>query len=578
MWIILFQVSDFLWPNNPGVRVNISSLKIIHSAIKMLSFKKSKVITKLTMGFLVVSCIGAFIGINGVLKAGEINDLATQMYEKELLGLSQISEANVQLIAAGRAIRNAVLANDDESRNRHTDAVLQRLQLLKEALNNSRRLFAEGDGKEKLKSIDETLVIYEKGLLQTIERIKSEHLSESRESIDLINRFRVESDKIDSLMTEVVNIKKKNASWLNDETDRIYEKIRLMLTLLTISGVIVGVAIGVIITISITRQLGGEPADVAHIAENISRGDLTSRIDMSRARPGSVITAMQEMQVSLQRVVGTVRSSSDSIATGATQIDAGNANLSSRTEEQASNLEETAASMEELASTVKSNSDAAITATMLAQSARDAAAHGGGMARQMVDVMNEINTSSKKIEDIINVIDSIAFQTNILALNAAVEAARAGEQGRGFAVVAAEVRSLAVKSAEAAKEIKSLIEDSVSKVGNGHQLAQAAGSSIEDIVTQVQKVSSMIEEISGATREQSQGIDQINDAIIQLDQVTQQNAALVEESAAAAGSLSQQAQALVSAVSIFKLDPAEKEAPVLRKIPSPMRPLSLSAS
>jgi len=262
------------------------------------------------------------------------------------------------------------------------------------------------------------------------------------------------------------------------------------------------------------------------------------------------------MQASLRNVVQSVRSSSDSIATGANQIAMGNADLSQRTEEQASNLEETAASMEELSSTVRNNSDTAKQAAQLAQSASGVATKGGEVVQQVVHMMEEINASSQKISEIIGVIDGIAFQTNILALNAAVEAARAGEQGRGFAVVASEVRSLAGRSADAAKEIKALIGDSVEKVAAGGQLVNAAGNTMQDIVEQVRRVTDLILEINAATLEQTSGIDQINNAVVQLDQVTQQNAALVEESASAAESLNQQAQQLVRAVAIFKLNAA----------------------
>ena len=518
----------------------------------MFNFKSAKVKTKLVIGFLIVSGIGAIIGINGITKAGQINDLATQMYQEEVIGLGLVSEANLQLISASRAIRSAALASDHETRQQHIDSVLNRLKLLKESLDKSKEYFPDQAGQTILKSAQESLQVYEKGILETIQVIKSENLSEMKDSVTLINRSRADADKIDNLMTDLVNIKKSNASSLNDETDEIYAHIRRTLILLTIFGVLTGIAIGAAITVSITRQLGGEPAEVAQMARSVAQGDLTMAIDTAHALPGSIVQAMHEMQQSLQAVVGSVRQSSDSIATGANQIAAGNADLSNRTEEQASNLQETAASMEQLASTVKSNADAAHMASRLAQSASEAAQRGGSTVKDMVEVMGGIHASSQKIEDIIDVIDGIAFQTNILALNAAVEAARAGEQGRGFAVVASEVRRLSTKSADAAKEIKALIEDSVAQITNGSGLAQAAGSRMDDIVVQVQKVSGMIEEITAATREQSQGIEQINDAVIQLDQVTQHNAALVEEAAAAAGSLNQQAQLLVSSVSVFK--------------------------
>ncbi|HEY1089951.1 MAG TPA: methyl-accepting chemotaxis protein, partial [Burkholderiaceae bacterium] len=251
--------------------------------------------------------------------------------------------------------------------------------------------------------------------------------------------------------------------------------------------------------------------------------------------------------------VGQVRASSDSIATGTAEIATGNADLSQRTEEQAANLEETAASMEQLTATVKQNAETARTANQLASSASGVAASGGQVVGDVVATMEQISTASRKINDIIGTIDGIAFQTNILALNAAVEAARAGEQGRGFVVVASEVRTLAQRSAQAAKEIKGLIGDSVAKVDAGSTLAGNAGKTMADIVSQVKRVTDLIGEISSASTEQSQGIDQVGEAISQLDQVTQQNAALVEQSAAAAESLKHQAAKMIEAVSVFRL-------------------------
>lgn len=266
--------------------------------------------------------------------------------------------------------------------------------------------------------------------------------------------------------------------------------------------------------------------------------------------------ALSDMNDSLTRIVGQVRNSSDSIATGSSQIAAGNQDLSQRTEEQASNLQQTAASMEEIAGTVRNNADTTKQANSLAQQASAAAVRGGEAVGAVVATMHDISGASKKVADIIGVIDAIAFQTNILALNPAVEAARAGEQGRGFAVVAGEVRSLAGRAADAAKEIKSLIGMSVEKVEAGLRQVDEAGVSMDGIVDQVRRVTELISEIATATDEQSRGISQVGDAVLQLDQVTQQNAALVEESAAAADSLQQQAAKLAEVVSVFKLGPA----------------------
>ncbi|MDM0122613.1 methyl-accepting chemotaxis protein [Variovorax arabinosiphilus] len=335
------------------------------------------------------------------------------------------------------------------------------------------------------------------------------------------------------------------------EIQRDHDSAVQLLGLLSALAVLVGAVCAWWLTVGIVRPMRG----AVELAERVAAGDLSSRmVADSRDEVGQLLTALKGMNDSLAKVVGEVRQGTDTMATASSQIASGNQDLSSRTEQQASSLEETAASMEELTSTVKQNADNARQANQLAVSASEVAVRGGSVVGQVVDTMSSINASSKKIVDIISVIDGIAFQTNILALNAAVEAARAGEQGRGFAVVASEVRSLAQRSAAAAKEIKGLIDDSVSKVEAGsHQVAEA-GQTMEEIVASVRRVTDIMGEISAASHEQTQGIEQINQAITQMDQVTQQNAALVEEAAAAAGSLQEQAGSLSQVVSVFQLD------------------------
>ena len=310
---------------------------------------------------------------------------------------------------------------------------------------------------------------------------------------------------------------------------------------------------GFLITRSLTRALGAEPAELGAAAQRVADGQLTSIPGANSAPAGSVLASLGAMQTSLSNIVGQVRGASESIATGSAQIATGNADLSQRTEEQASALQQTAATMDQLGTTVRHNSDNAKQANQLAVGASQVATKGGDVVSRVVGTMKGINDSSKRIADIIGVIDGIAFQTNILALNAAVEAARAGEQGRGFAVVAGEVRNLAQRSAAAAKEIKSLITSSVEQVEQGSSLVDEAGRTREEIVGAIKRVSDIVAEISAASVEQSSGVSQVGQAVSQMDQVTQQNAALVEESAAAAESLRQQAQRLVGSVSVFKL-------------------------
>jgi methyl-accepting chemotaxis protein-1 (serine sensor receptor) len=339
---------------------------------------------------------------------------------------------------------------------------------------------------------------------------------------------------------------------------------------------IIMVAIALVLTIGcwlfISRMLLRPLRDANDHFDKIAAGDLAHRVEVrSQNEIGLLYSGLRRMQESLTRTVSTVRRGVEEINVGSREISAGNTDLSSRTEQQAASLEETAASMEELASTVKQNADNARQANQLAASASDVAERGGSAVAEVVNTMQGISASSRKISEIVSVIDGIAFQTNILALNAAVEAARAGEQGKGFAVVAGEVRSLAQRSAQAAKEIKGLIEDSVTKVGAGSQQVERAGATMQEIVASVKRVTDIMGEISAASDEQSSGIDQVNRAVSQMDEVTQQNAALVEQAAAAAGSLEEQAQRLAEAVAVFKINESQIIDVSAQRVAAPVR-------
>jgi methyl-accepting chemotaxis protein len=349
-----------------------------------------------------------------------------------------------------------------------------------------------------------------------------------------------------------------------------YTSGRTLLVLLGLAAIVLGVTAAWWITRTITQPINA----ALRVAETVSSGDLTSDIQVDTTdETGQLMNALKVMNSNLVGIVGQVRSGTELIASASTEIAAGNQDLSSRTEQQASSLEETASSMEELTSTVKFNAENARQANALAINASQIASRGGSVVGEVVDTMGSINDSSRKIVEIISVIDGIAFQTNILALNAAVEAARAGEQGRGFAVVATEVRNLAQRSAAAAKDIKGLIDDSVQKVALGSELVDKAGQTMAEIVTSIGRVTEIMTQISNASDEQSQGIAQVNDAITQMDQVTQQNAALVEQAAAAAESMQEQSAKLADVVSVFKLAGglAPTPAPTVRK-PAPARP------
>ena len=349
-----------------------------------------------------------------------------------------------------------------------------------------------------------------------------------------------------------------------DASAAAYSSQRTVMLALSIFAVLASVVLGVFITRRLFSALGAEPAALGIAARKVAQGDLSDIDGADKAPDGSVLASMGAMQRQLLTLIGQVRSSADSIAVASAEIAQGNNDLSRRTESQASSLEQTSASMEELTSTVKQNADNATEANQLADSASAVAIRGGEVVVQVVETMKGINDSSKKIADIIGVIDGIAFQTNILALNAAVEAARAGEQGRGFAVVASEVRNLAGRSADAAKEIKTLIGASVERVETGSVLVDRAGATMTEVVDAIKRVAHIVAEISAASSEQSIGVAQIGEAVTQLDQATQQNAALVEQSAAAAESMNFQADQLVQAVAVFRTEAGRAGAASLR--------------
>ena len=367
---------------------------------------------------------------------------------------------------------------------------------------------------------------------------------------ELDEKFIPVANRYKDMAGELLTLQRKYLDEKGAEIAAIQDSSRVQLFALAASVLGLGILCAWLLTISITRPM----QQAVSAARRVASGDLTGTIEVtSKDEAGELLQALAEMNSNLLRIVTQVRSGTETIATASSEIAAGNLDLSSRTEQQASSLEETASAMEELTSTVKQNADNARQANQLAITAADVAVKGGTVVSQVVETMSSINEASRKVVDIISVIDGIAFQTNILALNAAVEAARAGEQGRGFAVVATEVRSLAQRSAAAAKEIKDLIGDSVSKVGIGTGLVGQAGKTMEEVVSSIRRVTDIVAEISAASNEQSAGIEQVNQAIAQMDQVTQQNAALVEEAAAASESMHDQSQQLIKAVSEFSL-------------------------
>ena len=452
------------------------------------------------------------------------------------------------------AVRDVVLAPSDEARKKEIEAIArladfyaQSAAQLDTVLKTTQQVPPEvGPMVQTLKDIEaRTVATTAKvvALMQSGDRAGAETLLWTQAKPQYEQWLAATNKLIDYEEARII----QNSQTANQDASQ-FTGVMLAITLL---AVLISVAATVLVTRSIGRELGAEPGEVRAVVQAIQQGDLTVPVQVKAGDTGSVMVAVRDMQLRFHELVSAVRDNIDQLRATSDDINSGNQNLGHRTEQAASSLEQTAASMEELTATVRQSADSARQANQLATTAASTAARGGEAMQQVVNTMQDIHHSSQKIADIIGVIDGIAFQTNILALNAAVEAARAGEQGRGFAVVATEVRSLAQRSAEAAKEIKTLIQTSVEKVDSGTQLVAHAGATIHEIVQGVQRVNGIIGEISTAAAEQSDGISQVNVAVTQLDQMTQQNGALVGESTTAAENLREQAQRLAELVAVF---------------------------
>jgi len=504
--------------------------------------------SRLAIGFATVIALLIAMAIVGITRIDAVDHNTDVIVNDRYVKIALANTIRDKVNLKTRALRTALIATDPETIKEELAKASGSTPAIAEALDKLQATIRTPQGVAALKHAVETRGPFLDADARLAESIRAGRRDEA--AVFLIKTMIPVQNAYLAALAELIETQVQGMhDFAADAAAQARNATIVMIALATIATLLAA-SLGFAITRSITRPI----AHAVKLAQTVAAGDLSARIQVtSRDETGQLLAALKAMIESLVGVVGKVRHSSDCIATGSSQIATGNADLSQRTEEQASNLQQTAASMEQLTSTVRNNSDTARQATQLAGSAAAAATEGGVVVDQVVATMGAIDASSRKIADIIGVIDGIAFQTNILALNAAVEAARAGEQGRGFAVVAGEVRSLAQRSAEAAKEIKGLITDSVDKVQAGSQQVAEAGRAMSGIVAQVRRVNDLIAEISAATLEQTQGIGQVGDAVSQLDQVTQQNAALVEESAAAAESLSQQAARLVEAVGVFRL-------------------------
>jgi methyl-accepting chemotaxis protein len=517
----------------------------------MNSFSKFRIGTRMLVLASLSGLLTLLVGIVGLTQSSKINDMLNSMYDNNLVPIADIANANMQAIYHHRAMLTYVAEPDREAMKRIEADAAQNLAKMKELLDKYRKTQLTAEEAALLAKLDEAWPLY---VAAVGKAAKVSFDGDDAAAMKLmLTEVKPLFQKPDDLLSELVELNMALGKKAYDESDVVVADARWLLSMIMGGAVLLCVGGALLISRSITRPLGGEPEDIVRAADAVATGDLTLRLAVRPGDTDSAMARMAAMQSSLSSVVANVRSNSESVATASAQIAQGNQDLSQRTEEQASALQQTAATMEQLGTTTRNNADSAKQANQLAQGASAVAAQGGAVVGQVVTTMQGISDSSRKIGDIIGVIDGIAFQTNILALNAAVEAARAGEQGRGFAVVASEVRSLAQRSAEAAKEIKTLIGRSVEQVEQGTVLVDQAGKTMGEIVGSIQRVSDIVAEITSASEEQSGGVKQVGEAVSQMDQVTQQNAALVEESAAAAESLKGQAQQLVQAVAVFRL-------------------------
>ncbi|MBL8345026.1 MAG: MCP four helix bundle domain-containing protein [Rubrivivax sp.] len=552
-----------IWPRNDAqVRRSRDETRLIISDTGWKG-QRMKAIDHMPIGWRVASgfvlAVALLAGLTGLsIYQGQVSKGAVS----EMVGLDFVASSKMQAIDGNvirihRAMKDVALSKTPQM----LETAVAPIAGLEKAIDDDLAVVGQAAvvPAQDVDAVRAALDAWQKFRRQTVELMREGKADEAAE------RTRAEgatlAKQLIGAVTKVVAGSQAQARRQAEATISTIQATSLVMLGACAMSVVLLLAYGVLVV----RSMKAPMVKALALAESVATGDLCAQVEMPEGRDefSRLLQALCRMNANLVDIIHRVRASSDSIATGSAQIATGNADLSQRTEQQASNLQQTAASMEELSGTVKLSADTASQANQLAATASAAAVKGGEMVGQVVSTMQEIAHSSKKIADIIGVIDGIAFQTNILALNAAVEAARAGEQGRGFAVVASEVRSLAGRSAEAAREIKSLISASVEKVDAGARLVDETGASMGEIVAQVQRVSQMISELSGAAGQQAAGIGQVGEAVAQIDQVTQQNAALVEESAAAAESLKQQAAKLAELVSVFKLGGGMAAAPAL---------------
>ncbi|SAL43429.1 methyl-accepting chemotaxis sensory transducer [Caballeronia arvi] len=512
-------------------------------------FDRLSVRSKLLLSFVVVILFTACVGATGVISLAKMNGLIEEIGDRHMDGLYWVEEVNKHKLNTDLAAANLTFA-DDAGKEKLKAGMAGSLDGMHRAFERLRATVRSADGIAAYDAASESVAAWEDIVLM---QMGKKPMPIDVDQMGIVSRAIAASETARDSLERLAEFKRKRATEARNNAASEYETMRIVMLAFVFGAMLAGALLAVLIGRRLSAQLGGEPAYAADIADRIARGDLATRVDTRPGDDSSMLASLGNMSAKLADIVGGIRHSSDSILFASREIAQGNTDLSQRTEEQAASLEETASSMEQLTQTVRQNASNADEASGLARGASDVSARGSELVGEVVENMRELASGSKRMTDIIAVIEGIAFQTNILALNAAVEAARAGEEGRGFAVVAGEVRSLAQRSATSAKEIKELIEASTARVDSGAALAERAGSTMAEVTHAVQRVTDIMAQISSASHEQSAGIEQVNRAVAQMDQVTQQNAALVEQAAAAAGAMADQAEHLKSAVAVFEL-------------------------
>jgi len=511
-------------------------------------FHHLKIANKLLLAFALVIAMTCVMGIFSIVQLVKVSNSSTDIAKNWMPATRHIGEVQTSLARFRISEATHILQEDEAAMKAADKSLSTRRDTMRKQQESLSALVTDPEEKRIYAAFLQDLDAY------MAESSKLTALSHAGNKDEARAVFKGASNKIYRTINEEFEALAKHNDEGSNASEQAAEQTFGMSRKLIIGALVLLVGVGLLLAVWVARMVAAPLTEAVSVAQRVARGDLTAVIDVgSRDETGMVMSSLRDMNESLARVVGQVRGSTDAIATASAQIASGNLDLSARTEGQASSLEETASAMEELTATVRQNADNARLANQLAQSASNVAADGGKVVGEVITTMVAIGAASRKIVDIIAVIDGIAFQTNILALNAAVEAARAGEQGRGFAVVASEVRNLAQRSATAAKEIKQLIEDSVQQMDSGTVLVKQAGHTMEQVVASVRNVSEVVGEISASSVEQRSGIEEINKAIGQIDATTQRNAALVEEAAAAAAALQEESAQLATVVSRFRL-------------------------